>query len=138
MRGNRSSFQPTAAEVTACGWLTEPELAVYAEEYGRTGFQGALQTYRVYTDPALNAELRLFSGRTIDVPSLFIGGKSDWATYVSPGALDRMRTTATTKMADIQLIDGSGHWIQQEQPVRLSTLLLDFIKEVGGADHTSR
>ena len=28
--------------------------------------------------------------------------------------------------------------IQQEQPVRLSTLLLAFIKEVGGADHTSR
>ena len=60
-------FQPSAAEVQACKWLTEPELGVYTEEYGRTGFQGALQAYRVYSDPDLNAELRLFSGKTIDV-----------------------------------------------------------------------
>jgi hypothetical protein len=63
-------FQPSAAEVLASKWLTEPELGVYTEEYGRTGFQGALQAYRVYSDPDLNAELRLFSGKTIDVPSL--------------------------------------------------------------------
>jgi pimeloyl-ACP methyl ester carboxylesterase len=41
-------------------------------------------------------------------------------------------------MAGIELIEGAGHWIQQEQPVRLGTLLLDFIKEAGGADHASR
>jgi pimeloyl-ACP methyl ester carboxylesterase len=40
-------------------------------------------------------------------------------------------------MGGIELIDSAGHWVQQEQPVRLSTLLLAFIKEVGGADHTS-
>jgi pimeloyl-ACP methyl ester carboxylesterase len=40
-------------------------------------------------------------------------------------------------MGGIELIDGAGHWIQQEQPVRLSTLLLAFIKEVGGADDIS-
>jgi pimeloyl-ACP methyl ester carboxylesterase len=130
MPENVAPFEPSAAEVTACHWLTEPELAVYTEEYGRTGFQGSLQTYRVYTDPGLSAELRLFSGRTIDVPSLFIGGKSDWATYVSPGALDLMRTKAMTRMGDIQLIDGAGHWIQQEQPARLGALLIAFAKEV--------
>ncbi|WP_245502489.1 alpha/beta fold hydrolase [Bradyrhizobium betae] len=131
-------FQPSAAEVLACKWLTEPELGVYTEEYGRTGFQGALQAYRVFSDPDLNAELRLFSGRTIDVPSLFIGGKSDWGTYAAPGALDLMRTKAATRMGGIELIDGAGHWIQQEQPVRLGALLLAFIEEVGRADHTSR
>jgi len=131
-------FQPSAAEVLASKWLTEPELGVYTEEYGRTGFQGALQAYRVYSDPDLNAELCLFSGKTIDVPSLFIGGKSDWGTYSAPGAVDLMRTKAATRMGGIELIDGAGHWVQQEQPVRLSTLLLAFIKEVGGADHTSR
>ena len=36
-------------------------------------------------------------------------------------------------MGDIELIDGAGHWIQQEQPVRLSTLLLAFTKEVGAS-----
>jgi len=123
-------FQPFAAEVLACKWLTELELGVYVEEYGRTGFQGALQAYRVYSNPDLNAELRLFSGKTIDVPSLFIGGTSDWGTYSAPGALDLMRTKAATKMGDTELIDGAGHWIQQEQPVRLSTLLLAFISDL--------
>lgn len=40
-------------------------------------------------------------------------------------------------MRGIELIDDAGHWIQQEQPGRLSTLLLDFTKEVGGVNHTS-
>ncbi len=124
-------FQPSSSEVAACKWLTEPELAVYTEEYNRTGFQGALQAYRVFSDPDLNAELRLFSGKTIDVPSLFIGGTSDWGTYSAPGALDLMRTKAATKMAGIELIDGAGHWIQQEQPARLSELLVAFAKNSG-------
>ena len=124
-------FHPSAAEVGASKWLTEPELGVYTEEYDRTGFQGALQAYRVYSDPDLTAELRLFSGRTLDVPSLFIGGRRDWATYAAPGALELMQTKAATRMGDIELIDGASHWIQQEQPERLSTLLLAFGKEVG-------
>lgn len=132
---NVAPFQPSSAEVAATRWLTEPEFAVYAEEYGRTGFQGALQAYRVYSDPELGAELRLFSGRTVDVPSLFIGGTRDWGTYSAPGALDVMRTKAMTKLAGIEMIEGAGHWIEQEQPVRLAELLLAFAKEVGGADH---
>ncbi len=137
MPASVAPFLPSAAEIQACRWLSEPELAVYTEEYGRTGFQGALQAYRVLSDPVLNSELRLFSGRTIDVPSLFIGGSSDWGPYAAPGALDLMRTKATTRLSGVEFIDGAGHWIQQEQPVRLGTLLLDFIKEVGKADHNS-
>ena len=128
--GTVAPFLASAAEVDSCKWLTEPELAVYTQEYGRTGFQGALQAYRVLSDPDLNAELRLFSGRTIDVPSLFIGGKSDWGTYSAPGALDLMTTKATTRMRDLELIDGAGHWIQQEQPTRLSELLLTFANDL--------
>ena len=89
-------------------------------------------------DPDLNAELRLFSGKTIDVPSLFVGGEKDWGTYAAPGAIDLMRTTAATRMGGIELIDDAGHWIQQEQPARLGKLLLDFVKEVSGVGHTSQ
>ncbi|WP_228391975.1 alpha/beta fold hydrolase [Gluconobacter aidae] len=133
-----AAFEPSVAEIQACKWLTEPELGVYTQEYYRTGFQGALQAYRVLSDPELNAELRLFSGKTIDVPSLFIGGKSDWGTYAAPGALDAMRTKATTGMSGVELIDGAGHWIQQEQPARLGTMLLAFAREVGATDPTGR
>lgn len=37
----------------------------------------------------------------------------------------------------IVLVDGAGYWIQQEQPVRLDTLLLAFMKEVGGTDRAN-
>ncbi len=39
------------------------------------------------------------------------------------------------RMDDIEPIEGAGHWVQREQPVRLSTLLLAFMKEVGESDH---
>ena len=37
------------------------------------------------------AELQLYSGRTIDVPSMFIGGKSDWGVYQTPGDVEKMQ-----------------------------------------------
>ena len=70
---------PSAQEIANCQWLTDEELKVYASEYGRNGFQGGLQSYRVGRAPRLAAETQLFAGRTIDVPSLFVSGKSDWA-----------------------------------------------------------
>src|SRR3546814_2601534 len=60
---------PTAAEIGACSWLTEPELGVYSGEYARNGFQGGLQWYRCRTSGRFEAEQQIFSGRTIDVRS---------------------------------------------------------------------
>ena len=65
-------------------WLTEDELAVYSAEYARTGFQGGLQWYRCRTERR-NGDLDAFAGRTIDVPSAFIAGASDWGIYQVPG-----------------------------------------------------
>ena len=72
MAATAASAMPTPAEIAACKWLTEAEVEVYATEYGRTGFNGALQGYRVRrgSDPKSIAEMQTFSGRTIDVPSL--------------------------------------------------------------------
>jgi pimeloyl-ACP methyl ester carboxylesterase len=120
---------PSAAEIAACKWLTEDELDVYSAEYRRTGFQGGLQAYRCIFDPKLIAELRLFSGKTIDVPSCFIAGKSDWGVYQTPGAVETMQNSACTHMVGFHLIDGAGHWVQQEQPEKVSGLLLQFLQE---------
>ncbi|MCA0303923.1 MAG: alpha/beta fold hydrolase [Proteobacteria bacterium] len=119
---------PSAAEIAANRWLTEPELAVYSGEYGRTGFQGGLNWYRVRTSGQHNAELEVFTGRTIDVPSTFISGRNDWGIYQSPGAIRRMQTVACTKMKEIHLLEGAGHWVQQEQPDAVNRLLLSFLR----------
>jgi pimeloyl-ACP methyl ester carboxylesterase len=119
---------PSSAQIAACRWLPENELAVYAAEYERNGFQGGLQWYRRGTGGIDTAELRLFSGRTIDVPSMFIAGKSDWGTYQRPGNFERMQQRACTRMLGCHLIDGAGHWVQQEQPARVSELLIEFLR----------
>ncbi|KIZ35084.1 MULTISPECIES: alpha/beta hydrolase [Rhodopseudomonas] len=111
----------------ACGWLPDDELAVYAGEYARTGFQGGLQWYRCGTSGAFLAELETYAGRRIDVPSCFIAGKQDWGTYQRPGAFEAMQSTACSNMIGCDLIDGAGHWVQQEQPDEVSRLLLRFL-----------
>ena len=124
-------MMPAPAEIASCKWLTEAEVDVYATEYARTQFTGALQGYRVRrgSDPRSIAEMHTFSGRTIDVPSMYVAGKSDWGVYQTPGAVDRMRTSACTRMVGFHLLDGAGHWVQQEQPEQVSRLLIEFLRE---------
>ena len=124
---------PSPATIAACRWLPDSELRVYSEEYRRTGFQGGLQWYRCRTSARFEAELQLFSGRTIDVPALFIAGKSDWGVYQVPGSLERMQDGACTHMLGCHLIDGAGHWVQQEQPLEVSALLLRLLHSDRGA-----
>jgi pimeloyl-ACP methyl ester carboxylesterase len=114
---------PSAAEIAANTWLPDVELRVYSEEFGRTGFQGGLNGYRVGGDP----DTQIFAGRTLDVPSMFIGGKSDWGVYQNPGALERLERTIATRYLGTHLVDGAGHWVQQEQPEAVSKVLLEFL-----------
>lgn len=128
MPGTVAEVMPSAQEIAACSWLQENELAIYAAEYQRNGFQGGLNWYRSGTSGHFQSELQLFAGRTIDIPSMFIAGKSDWGTYQRPGAVDRMRESVCTKMAGCHLIDGAGHWVQQEQPEAVNALLIEFLR----------
>jgi len=119
---------PSASEIAACRWLPDSELSVYVGEYDRTGFQGGLDGYRVRLTAAHNAELQLFSNRTVDVPSMFVGGKSDWGVYQTPGAFESMQKAACTQMESVHLVGGAGHWVQQEQPEAVTQLLLRFLR----------
>ena len=118
---------PSPAEIASCRWLTEQELKVYSTEYLRTGFQGGLNWYRCRTQNVDTAELEMFSGRQIEVPSLFIAGRKDWGIYQVPGSIERMRDSACTRMRSCILVEGAGHWVQQEQPQRVSELLIEFL-----------
>jgi pimeloyl-ACP methyl ester carboxylesterase len=123
-----AEVMPSPAEIAANKWLPDSELAYYAGEYRRTGFQGALQWYRCGTSGAFTAELQTWSGRTIDVPSCFISGKQDWGMYQRAGAYEMMQKRACTNMIGCHLVDGAGHWVQQEQPAEVARLLLQFLR----------
>ena len=109
-------------------WLTDAELDVYTAEYGRTGFQGGLNWYRLRTSGDLGRELSTFAGRTIDVPSCFFAGSADWGTFQKAGDVEAMRSRVCTDMRDFALLTGAGHWVQQEQPAALLERLLAFLK----------
>ena len=126
-----ADVMPSAAHIAANTWLPNSALRVYAEEYGRTSFQGGLNGYRMGGSRVGREEVELYAGRTIDQPSMFISGASDWGTYQSPGSFERMQEVACTDMRAVHLVDGAGHWVQQEQADTTSQLLLEFLDGLG-------
>lgn len=119
---------PSADEIASCTWLSEAALDVYAEEYGRTGFQGGLQNYRIITNGKLKLELSTFAGRKIDVPMTFISGALDWGIHQKPGHLESMEASASIDYRGTTLIDGAGHWVQQERPKEVAGCMLEFLR----------
>ncbi len=116
---------PGVEVIAACQWLPDTELAVYAREYERTGFQGGLQWYRCRTSGLFDREQELFSGRRFELPACFISGTADWGVYQTPGALEAMEARAAA-WAGTWLVEGAGHWVQQEQAEAVSARLMAF------------
>lgn len=122
-----AEHMPSPEEIAACAWLPESDLDVYAEEYAHTGFQGGLNWYRCGTSGVGMDTLKVYAGRRIEVPSIFVGGRSDWGVHQTPGALQRMQESACADMRGVHMVDGAGHWVQQEQPEVVADLLLGFL-----------
>jgi pimeloyl-ACP methyl ester carboxylesterase len=117
---------PSQSEVLHNRWLPDDELAIYAEEFGRTGFQGGLNWYRALNNTTHTEELGVFAGKQIEVPAMFVGGAKDWGVYQMPGALDKMKHVCT-QFAGTVLVEGAGHWVQQESPDAVLGALHDFL-----------
>ncbi|KAL7621451.1 hypothetical protein AAE478_008774 [Parahypoxylon ruwenzoriense] len=112
-------------------WLTPEALRIYCDEWRRTGFQGALNWYRAQTasTPQAARDVLLFAGRRIEVPCAFISGKQDWGNYQQPGAFESYEDPRTVKEGcyrGAKLIEGAGHWVQQEQPEAVVREILAF------------
>ena len=118
-----AAAMPSAQESAACRWMTEADLAVYASEYMRTGFQGGLNLYRAFY--RLDNPL---AGRPIEVAALFIGGAQDWGVRQAPGAFEGMGH-ACTQLCGVHLIERCGHSVPEEQPQAVSRLLLEFLAQ---------
>ncbi|MFK7856677.1 MAG: alpha/beta fold hydrolase [Granulosicoccus sp.] len=118
---------PSDSVTEHCNWLTATELSVYAREYARTGFQGGLQCYRCNTSGRNATEMALLRGIKIVMPSLFIAGASDWGVHQFPGDLHAMQNKLCTNFKGLHLVEGAGHWVQQEQPEEVCRLVAEFL-----------
>lgn len=127
--------QQTATQIDelAARWLPDRELAVYTEEWTRTTFTGGLNWYRVQTQPGIAGDIEAWSGAKISVPTVFVSGKRDWGTYQEPGAVEAMESGKSVREGFYRgtvLVDGAGHWVNQEQPERCVEEVLKIAKEV--------
>lgn len=121
--------EPTRGEFSK-RWLPDEELDVYAGEYGRTGFQGGLNWYRVRTAAGgkYTRDFEVFAGKKIEPPCAFVSGKLDWGNYQEPGAIEKMRDgVSCADLRVLRMVDGVGHWTPQESPDEVSRAILDLI-----------
>lgn len=109
-------------------WQTEAEFEVFVRAFESTGFSGGLNYYR---NMDRNWELsEPFAGRTIDCPSMFLTGSEDLvAKFMRADKL----TAVLTDLRENVVVDGAGHWIQQERPTEVNEALLRFIRSLGSA-----
>ncbi|WFU68611.1 alpha/beta hydrolase [Bradyrhizobium sp. CB2312] len=109
-------------------WLSEADLATFTESFRKSGFRGGLNWYRnldrnwELTAPWQDAQIRQ--------PSLFIAGSKDAVITGLIGAkrvneLERVLPNLTRKL----IIDGAGHWVQQERPDEVNAALVKFLRE---------
>jgi len=107
-------------------WISQDEIDHYVAEFTRTGFTGPLNWYRNFDR---NWELtETTPAPTIAVPTLFIGGTADPALAMTPR--DRVTDVVSGPYREV-LIDGAGHWLQQERPDEVNAALLEFLAGLG-------
>jgi pimeloyl-ACP methyl ester carboxylesterase len=108
-------------------WLSEADLAEYVKDFKESGFRGGFNWYR---NLHRNWELMAaFANAPIRQPSLFIAGARD-GVLRAPGmrsAVDNLQQSLPGLRKTV-LIDGVGHWVQQEAPEQVNALLIEFLK----------
>jgi pimeloyl-ACP methyl ester carboxylesterase len=109
-------------------WLGEQDLDYYVSRFERSGFRGPLNWYRNF-DRSWERTAP-FAGRAIEAPALFIGGSVDPVVLIARGQLERM-PRAVPNLQKTLMLEGAGHWIQQERATEVNAALLEFLGGLG-------
>jgi pimeloyl-ACP methyl ester carboxylesterase len=106
-------------------WLGQDELDTYIETFERTGFTGGINWYRNFDRNWRLTES--LAGAKVEVPSLFIGGALDPVLLMTP---PQATEEWLTDHRGTVLVEGAGHWVQQEAPAEVNAALLDFLRQI--------
>jgi pimeloyl-ACP methyl ester carboxylesterase len=107
-------------------FMTDDDLALSVAAFERTGMVGAFNRYRaVALDGEASADI---VGATVSQPSCFIGGSNDVVRGMIPG-VDSFADPggACTDFRGSTIIEGAGHWVQQEAPAETNAALAAFL-----------
>lgn len=108
-------------------WLTEVDLDHYAGQFRDSGFRGPLNRYR--NSERDFVQLAGFDGKQITQPAAFLAGSLDAILRMIPGVdLVELMRTHFTDLRYVKLIEGAGHWLQQERPIEVNAALLEFLR----------
>uniref|UniRef100_UPI00355A7D2D alpha/beta fold hydrolase n=1 Tax=Hyphomonas atlantica TaxID=1280948 RepID=UPI00355A7D2D len=70
------------------------------------------------------------SSPIIGQPSLYIGGTEDLVLKMFPGDMIAAMKESLADLRGAELLDGCGHWTQQERPVEVSDRLLSWLAKL--------
>ena len=100
-------------------------MAYYASQFAASGFRGPLNRYRNHRrDHALLTSL---DDNRIHQPSLFIGGTEDLVLKMFPGDPVEAMKPHLPNLQGVHLLDGCGHWTQQERADDVNKILLEWL-----------
>ena len=105
-------------------WLTEEDVDVYAKGLSRSGLFGPLSFYR-----NLDANWRRskdLPASLYTMPTGFLTGSRDPVVIMQPGSIERM-TDELPNFRGGTVVEGAGHWVQQERPAESNAALLSFL-----------
>ncbi len=112
-------------------WLGDEDLDVYAQAFEHTGMTGALNRYRNMDRDW--ADLAAWEGAVIRQPSLYLAGAQDASTTWLADAIENHRSSMPGLVSQ-HILDGRGHWHQQEAPDEVTRLLVQGLTDVRSAD----
>lgn len=108
-------------------WLTKADEDYYVGEFEGSGFRGPLNRYRNHRRDF--AWMRRLPDATVKQPALFIGGTRDLVLKMIPGS-DPVAAMwkHLPNLQGAHLLEGCGHWTQQERPAEVNALLIPWLK----------
>jgi pimeloyl-ACP methyl ester carboxylesterase len=111
------------------GWLTEADLDYFASQFRNSGFRRPLNRYR--NSERDFKELAAFDGKPFTHPTAFLAGSLEPVLRMIPGVdmVELMRKQCTD-LRYVRVMEGAGHWLQQERPAEVNAALLEFLRDL--------